>query len=514
MSEASQTTAQKIDLIFFPAESANNDALKEFYGAAQKNPQFDVLLIDDPKAAFEQLASSGGGLILFAVKNANELPGLVQLLTLCKGLIANRQVRSTGFNLTGLPSNQKTLMKNGVSEVMERAVTLRALQHKLQRWAALVLNAKQLHLKNSTRSSETQVHVKSKQAAENSAPVSLPVHWESPMDSPSDCWIVKKSTDVRSIRSTWMVELVGPGPSIGKWEPFQIQGHPANSCWVWTSRGGVDPFLLEPGKWFFFGRQPEFSWKSKLWQFVSDVPKFVFVADAGGEKSRFEFNATAGALKICKNSQHAMKHLPALISTIEKDAKTMAPDQLEGSTDKNASVRFDTSEDAPSHPWNDPKSEFFIETDAKIRDDVDESNPAGSVAALEEEMEENGPAIRDDWQVFHDSIGLSIAIQVHGIDAPASFLDWFDPELTLTISSGLVSVNDPIDVHLKTTLSKEKLDFRAKGVCKINDNSPDGQDIVTIEMKEYVASDFEKFVGVFAERQSSVNLFMKKAKGF
>jgi hypothetical protein len=151
----------------------------------------------------------------------------------------------------------------------------------------------------------------------------------------SDCWLIDKSQPKR-VAERWLVQLVGPGPAVGRWvaqigkDRSKTAAHWAGSLekwWRWVPDAGqLDPFIRELGAWFYFGLAPIFN--NGRWSFSSSAPELGFYSRGACYGSKFGQRGD-GALEVTRDSTHALNMLSLIRQSFERQvsprSKTAPP---------------------------------------------------------------------------------------------------------------------------------------------------------------------------------------------
>src|SRR5262249_51623944 len=141
----------------------------------------------------------------------------------------------------------------------------------------------------------------------------------------SDCWIFERG-GVRKIGDRWMIKLLGPGPSAGRWAELSSSGNSGGNSsgdshsWQWVPHEPEnDPFIKEKGAWVFTGtRAPEFH--DEQWWFTGSYLSLEFMRDdkSFGAKVRLDEDRV---LVIAQDSDQARAMLPLMEQSWNKQLK-------------------------------------------------------------------------------------------------------------------------------------------------------------------------------------------------
>ena len=130
------------------------------------------------------------------------------------------------------------------------------------------------------------------------------------MRSFGDCWLLRTDDDVRRTQGQWVLDIVGPGPNMGRWSRDD------SDSWIWTPKYTDEIFVNNGGTWKFHGYRPEFS--DCHWQFVSVAPRLVYQENGLPKEDRFWIGED-GLLRLRKNSEGALRKWPSIHSSIEAE---------------------------------------------------------------------------------------------------------------------------------------------------------------------------------------------------
>ncbi len=120
------------------------------------------------------------------------------------------------------------------------------------------------------------------------------LHLVEAVEFAGDCWLLRSQADVRRIRDHWIIDLLGPGPTTGRWH------REAAERWRWQPRPDSPQLGDLEGSWIFSGKRPDFS--DSRWQFISLDPKLTYLREGARVGDRL-WVAEDGLLRIRKNSK-------------------------------------------------------------------------------------------------------------------------------------------------------------------------------------------------------------------
>lgn len=250
-----------------------------------------------------------------------EITELYNILPSLEPRVADGTLRILVLNSLGHPGLGTLLRARSTLEVVELPITLKILQHKLK--IAIQVALQNFLKTNADSKTSTRKKVKS---------AGVGVSWQSAMDFHADFWWIPGPKNIRNVVGVWLIDLLGPGPSVGVWEEILGMERAGEKGWAWRSRGGGDDLFNTPdGRWVFYGKQPEFSWQKNLWSFVSKHPMLAFypTAESDPQYVRFEHRGDEGLLFL-ENSRHTRGMLPRIQRSFEtRMGIGLGPDESE-----------------------------------------------------------------------------------------------------------------------------------------------------------------------------------------
>ncbi|MBS1962549.1 MAG: hypothetical protein JST04_10055 [Bdellovibrionales bacterium] len=203
-------------------------------------------------------------------------------------------------------------------EVVDLPVTVKALQYKLKN---ALMSAHQNYLKVAdVVDTSIVVGAEAKTSLRTKPNVSgTNVLWQPPTEFDCDFWWIPDGKSIRLVVGVWLVDLIGPSPAAGTWEPVAgMFGEEGERAWAWRSRWLADEvFQTREGRWIFFGKQaPEFSGVKNAWCFMGKFPRLAYFPNgtAKAKYTRFEFRTEDGFL-ASENSATGKTLLPAIQAT-------------------------------------------------------------------------------------------------------------------------------------------------------------------------------------------------------
>ncbi len=263
----------------------------------------DLTVVQSSDEANELIKKTGHGVVIFALQNK---PELVEVVKICKANIRSIKkdlVKISGFNLTNSDKVDNILRKHGCADILDEYLTFKTLDHKVSLWTksiGVVIDK----IRSARESAEKVVKDTSNQTVK--AKDDNPYELTEPLKFASDCWVIGKKTDIRFVMGHWIVELVGPGPYVGRWDEVQSKDDPDNQYWQWVPMHEETYLFIEhEGRWVFRGKKPEFQNDANKWQFVAPAPALFFTFDDGSQEPLYRFKIdNNGKLDIARNSKY------------------------------------------------------------------------------------------------------------------------------------------------------------------------------------------------------------------
>jgi hypothetical protein len=384
------------------------------------------------------------------------------------------------------------------------------------------------------------------------------IEFTPPIESENDCWLLKNKKDFKFLRGYWMGEMIGPGPSAGAWVEASGPKSKTGATFVWTPRGNPpDPFVPGGGKWIFFGRKPEFIWKTNRWRFISDKPTLYYQPEASSPIKLYRFNAAdLNVFELAMNSEAAKSKIQAIIKTVtvdrlfkeEKKAQGESNDleieaeNGEGGAWNDAVTRGE--EDAAS--WGeldeggseDELPDWNDEVDDEMDSEVDwggldtgKGNKFNSGRGLgqgqsgdkkgyqhEEETFTKGESGGLGWKqgaAAFDKIKLDISLKRDGASVQGvMLLERNDTELTLDAPAGAYRVGEKMEFDILLGKEGKSKSLQVAGVLLSAEPMEDGaREMIQIKVEEASRFHLAEIQKVFEQRQEQLLQFLREAKG-
>ena len=552
-----------ITVICFPGK-APPVALGQLEVQMQNTPGVEFKRTQTIQGATALALKSKKVVAIICLGDKAELVSAINFLATLHARVVVGTVRVMVVSKIAHPKVPHMLKSKGASEVVEFTVTVKALSFKINTSLKLVHQAYEKKLKNDAKPIVHKGSIvgggkaaASKIALSGAKDAGAEIVWENAAENANDVWLINSKKDVRCVLGRWLVHMVGPGPSVGTFEPSTLTFE-GEKGWEWQLRKGKgESFIKDDGKWVFFGRQPEFLWQKNMWSFVSNHPTLGFYV--GKEVSFYRMVCEKGnKLIINENSARAKALLPSIKETIEMSvrfknengAKKSQDDQPIYEDENSSSVEGALSDEdilgmgensggAPSEAIDE-----VLHSGGGLLDSQDDNNPDDLDWSGVPKKQERAPAPVVDKEVddyvneYSEQVALSKSGTPwkQGKDAFAEitleFLvkskngaELIKPEtLNLLESQNLEAVMDAAEgqfkvgdevlllVRLVDGDSANEFDVSAK-VDRFEGNPEEGRHVTVIKMDQENFSMLEEILKLYVQRQEELTEFFQTAKG-
>lgn len=472
-----ESTEAKSLVLLFPTSGAQNKYLLQAKEWLQDDQTLQVHEATSVADVGKQIAQYNQGLLIFSVRDKNDLVEVVNCLATHQNLVKGRFLRVVGVCYMEHPEVIKLLMKRGVADILPTNLTSKALKHKISQSFKILERYHAGHAQDLARDAanaasqekKNVVSIRNKPSVQRTPPLTLM----------SDCWLVRKDKDLRQIQGRWLVDLLGPGPSIASWDETPRSNMNAPE-WVWTLRQPNTQFVSEEGSWIFKGRKPEFVWTENRWRFVGEQAELVFVRNGEILAYRIKCNHAQNVLEVAENSEQAKKKLPFMIQSIE------------------AEVRFKNEKNKPN-----------LAKQFALGDGADEEQ--------EDEQQEDPEDIPRVEEEVAPSLGLQMWISAdpHGRNpmqlAP---IEMSPVELVVEVPSGQFSKTQKVCLIIDTGLKKHNSKTQFQAVVAGHEASDADHDLLTIRLSDGKRLPIESAEEEIRARQDEIFNFLKAARGW
>lgn len=488
----------------------------------QKNDTIEKHSAANSDETISLIKQSGAGVVLFEIRDRDYLVEVLKILVGLKPMIASGLLRVIGFSDFGNAKVSDTLMKKGCSEILTGSVTTRALTYKFERFKKLIETS---HAKKSDAAADDiEVAKRSAALGESRSAKRFQVELEKPLDLASDCWLLQRPKDAKRIGQKWLVEILGPAPGQGKWEPTSSSSNAfEKEEWEWNPKGKGTEFIPDPGRWVFRGRQPEFRWQALKWEFVSEEPCLEFQW-ADGQASVSRFKLIDKCLHITRNSSAAKGHLPLIRESLEIEARFLKDQGVP--TGKELRIELE-NEDGPAwgsqlEPEETPDSSGSVSFDREKNEGIlrdlrgpDAEPKKHKTIELDLREDSKDP---EAWRDGMESIPLVVEISLDGAEfTNGRFLDIFDSTLILEAPEGFgAELGSKLTVRIQSSKSSSKtgeLSVELHGTVAQSEFSVTGSHLLTLELERNFATASDRIFEFMSRNQENILKFMRSAKG-
>lgn len=317
-------------LVFFSRSLTQPALIESLHLALKTSTEYQYRtteLVDQMK---EIVSRSTRVVILANCLTKEDITDLYNVLPTFAERISDGTVRVVVLNSIRHPKLPELLRTRGTVEVVDLPTTQKNLQYKLKN---SLISVHQSYLKkDQAKDAATPIEVgtenikTSLRSPERNADTD--VLWQASIGFDFDFWWIASAKHLRRVVGVWLIDLIGPGPSAGTWEEVPGFDRGGEKAWMWRTRWLADEaFQTTDGHWFFFGKQPEFSWQKGMWTFVSKTPALAFFPNGTRtpKYTRFEYKPEEGLI-FFENSHVTQLLLPRIQATLETRVGTQNGD--------------------------------------------------------------------------------------------------------------------------------------------------------------------------------------------
>ena len=357
MSSAPGSNEQTLPVLAVFSPPPVPDCIEQSMSAMKAVPsaQFELAITI---ATMSQLfdVPSGRGVILINLRNKEDLLGTLNLISkhqvkMRKGLIKVIVVEQMKDRKV-----TEVLQSKGVKEIVGAKLPARSLLHKIQ--TSLQVVERTWVRASQADDAKTNSFGSGKKPAPTGGPASTQnrVDWVPALLLSSDFWLIEGKPGAKRVLGRWMVELMGPGPSAGAWVPIRLSPDaPAGVSWEWKGKPTEGSNFSTPeGRWIFFGREPNFDWKSLRWRLVSDRPRLAYYENKATKPLVFRFDTDpAGLVTIAENSPQAKSRMPEIQKSLEADVRLKAVESAKDRSAPEGQAQGDGEASKTEDDWGD-----------------------------------------------------------------------------------------------------------------------------------------------------------------
>ncbi len=515
----------------------------------KSNPIYEVEDFNVPNDLATYLSGQEAALIIVSLMDKEDLINIATLVKLQKKVAKDSIAKMVVINFSGDKILERSLSKLGIQDIIDPTISTRALRFKIDFWMkSLTAQVKQVQKASSQNPLKNQV-----QNTGESKSSEASLTWEEPLHCEDDIWLVKNDSDCKRVLTKWLVKVVGPGPYAGQWN--EVPGK-AN-LWQFEVMGDLKDLLIcGTGHWFFAGFQkPEFIWKENVWQMAGSEFN-LYYEEAGSVLSRLKLKDKK--MSVCRNSDYANTKESIITKSFDKDfvfkqeALKGEQDDLETETDKlknlNGKGKTDqlhhgplkgnvdgtdfnsTRESAPASPQLNQGKELSLEN----KNQAHEAAELNLRKSLPHQAHNRGRASTDKLSTHYQSSNESMsekeefsltfknAMESAKVMATigsglqnvfCTLDDYFDQSIIFVTGENSLRLSSKVDLDLSFLYLKEETKLKFNGIVSNIESDDDGQNYVTVDLNQENVKAFEAFMKLYQARQSSIDLFLKQAKG-
>ena len=430
------------------------------------------LATDNFNEHHELIFFAGKSILILVLTKKEDLIGVLNLLSKFQSQIKTGLIKVFVFNLTDNPKVTGLLKTKDCRDFLEYSISDKALLQKMHQ-AILAIEKTIPGFLISTPPMAT-INKSPPRIVHSEIDPTKMVHWTEPVAVKSDCWLLTNDRDAKNIQGKWLIEMLGPGPSVGSWLPT-VPGE--STSWDWTPRDlQNDPFIVEQGKWTFQGRQPEFNWKKSRWQFVSSTPALGFYYRGQSYGDRFSVDPESN-LNFARNSQQAHAKLPLILAGLEPEIRVSPGSPIEIPTvliEKSQLGNTLSTEIVVEHEWA-TGAQAFESMDLSVK-----------MKALNQ--------VLGDWS------------KVHLLENRAQ-------DILIEAPRGSLKVGQDVSFQITANDGPKPVSFEVSGMVSKTEIFDNDSMFVSIEFEQGNRSLLQNVADMVEKRQTEIVEFLKQAKG-
>ena len=245
----------------------------------------------------DAIARAQAGLPCVLIFSIVEDADVIACIQMCKTLSLERRDGLHRLIVVSVKDNKKlqdSVLNRGASEFVNSKTAPSGLVFKTTRLLAQI----QRHLE---KSGDSKVVMSGQARGPASGPgmviVKGPAFNMSDEIIAEDTWMVH-STPPKKVGSRWAVEIEGPDPDSGSWEPLgeNAQGE---EQWAWHPLGFDGKALPAEAKqnlWIFVGQRPSYDLESEKWKMVSVQSELFYQVGKQKGQSKFKLDSEKGII--------------------------------------------------------------------------------------------------------------------------------------------------------------------------------------------------------------------------
>jgi hypothetical protein len=465
-------------------------------------------------------------LLVYYVSDRDELAAILNFIPHLNEAMRERRAAIVIYSKVSSDKVDEILRRAGCVDVLRYSDSAKAFLFKLRRYLIgirpVVSQTEELEIIEIKKSSidKTLDKADAKNQSSRKTSKSLEIATSHHLRSPFDYWLIRKFPYINRYKGQWMVELIGPSLTVGKWRltnEYDPIFPNEDMIWEWHIReapaGQFKQFNPSPAKWVFIGKKPEYSWVVNRWAFIGMSPGLYLLQDGKIIETRFNEN-NEGALDIAVNSPQAIKWTGAIHETFNPDYFL----QLE----KADAGGFEIKLDPPANiPWFDKVDSKSIDPKSSNTHDLNQEDGPEWNTDLSESEQKSAPKDNADLQTQIDldiPLGAN-AMRDCGITAmmngeEVELISYSENQPIIIIgTSAKLKITDQVEIRIQSENLTEDLNFNIQGTVGQIETDPLGRMVANVALRPDSHRKIAKIRAVVERRQAEVFEFFKRAKG-
>ncbi|MCM0605995.1 MAG: hypothetical protein KA715_07880 [Xanthomonadaceae bacterium] len=495
-------------IVCIPENAPPSLAELEVYSKDLENIEF--LKTNTIAAAVLQTQKASIAVCLICVSEKSDLVSLMSLLETTSPEITAGTLRVIAINKLAHEKIPLMLKGKGCFEVLDFKVGKKEFNFKLNNYIKLARQAHNRLVKDAELSgSDVSKKSLSKIAAKNNQDGKTVISWDKQLDHSSDFWLITNKKNIRNVLGQWLIQILGPGPASGSWEKSELTLGKKQG-WEWkVGPQFLDTFKVSEGRWIFFGREPEFSWKDNLWSLVSRQPVLAYYVENEPTAYRM-ISEDPKRLLITENSKHGNNFLEAIQKTID-NLKTFKDEKKKSSAFDDL-IDEELDKTHPADVTQEAPKDSSINDDQMYRD----FNTGSLKDARQDEEELPWKAGADAMETLKlelfvkqkNSVDINPPILVELIEVQ-------DHNIILDIPAGSVNLSDLLNIDVCMTEGKTKNETTIEVVA---DHFESEEEEGRIMVLAYTTDDrtrkkVKNILDIYIKKQQFLLDFLTAAKG-
>lgn len=322
----SESDVPKLSVYVYQSKLAQPNCVKNLVENLAKQKEagslaFDFHATESVSALAARLTSKGDGIAVLSASDEKEMQQVHLVLGKLSQGVNQGLIRVLVVSRFSDPKTIQNLKVRGAYEILDFNMNVKSLLFKMN--TAIKLTEQQHTRMQASKAKTSSIQDSLKNAKKQRSDNSCTTVHEKSDEHAADFWILPSESNVRYVMGRVVVELLGPGPALGHWTSADSTRN-EEPGWLWSPRFSEEgPFFKSAmGRWIFYGRQPDFSWQTNLWNFVSKAPYLAFIADGVSEPLTVRFQKDGpNKFKVKKNVTDSAKWLALIKETIEASLK-------------------------------------------------------------------------------------------------------------------------------------------------------------------------------------------------